>query len=119
MVKTLILNLTEFKKLSSIKMLISIFILMFVASCSLLETFVDRRRNAGAENIKKLYVGRSTPSEPAICYNGLFTDEAKIQNLADNECKKHNTGTHAVKTHTTKFTCKMFLPTHDYFKCIK
>ena len=119
MVKTLILNLTEFKKLSSIKMLITIFILILTTSCSLLEPFVDRRRNAGVENIKNLYVGRSTPSEPAICYNGLLADEAKIQQLADAECNKHNTGTHAVKIHTSRFTCKMFLPSHDYFKCVK
>lgn len=115
----LIYNLTEFKKLSSIKMLITIFILILTTSCSLLEPFVDRRRNAGVENIKDLYIGRSTPSNPAICYNGLITDEQSIQELANNECKKHNTGTHAIKTHTTNFTCKIFLPTHDYFKCIK
>lgn len=118
MVKTLIYNLTEFKKLSSIKMLITIFI-FFLTSCSLLEPFVDRRRNAGVENIENLYVGRSTPSSPAICYNGLITKEQQIQELADAECKKHNTGTSAVKTHTTRFTCKMFLPSHDYFKCVK
>ena len=100
-------------------MLITIFILTITSACSLLEPFVDRRRNAGVEDIKNLYVGRSTPEMPAICYNSLFTDDLQIQELADAECKKHNTGTHAVKTHTTKFTCKIFLPSHDYFKCIK
>ena len=55
-------------------MLITIFILILTTSCSLLEPFVDRRRNAGVENIENLYVGRSTPSEPAICYNGLLSD---------------------------------------------
>lgn len=112
-------NLTEFKKLSSIKMTIILFILIFSASCSLLDPFVDRRRNAGVENVKHLYVGRSTPENPAVCYNGLITDDEQIQALADAECKKHNTGTRAVKTHTSRFTCKMFLPSHDYFKCVK
>ncbi|MBQ7303361.1 MAG: hypothetical protein IJW75_00380 [Alphaproteobacteria bacterium] len=105
--------------MSSTKMLITIFILILTTSCSLIQPFVDRRRNAGVEDIKKLYVGRSTPSSPAICYNPLITNSQEIQALADAECKKHNTGTHAIKTHTTKFTCKMFLPSHDYFKCVK
>ena len=100
-------------------MTITIFILIFTTSCSLLDPFVDRRRNAGVEDIKNLYVGRSTPTHPAICYNGLIADEKQIQALADAECQKHNTGSKAVKTHTSKFTCKMFLPSHDYFKCIK
>ena len=98
---------------------ITIFILFFVSSCSLFEPFIDRRRNAGVEDIKNLYVGRSTPTNPAVCYNGLITNETEIQALADAECKKHNTGTKAVKTHTSKFTCKMFLPSHDYFECVK
>ena len=97
----------------------SIFILFSVTACSLVEPFVDRRRNAGVENIKNLYQGRSTPEAPAICYNGFISDEEQIQALADNECKKHNTGTKAIKTHTSKFTCKIFLPSHDYFKCIE
>ena len=100
-------------------MLIAILILMITSACSLLDPFVDRRRNAGIENINNLYVGRSTPEAPAICYNGLITDAKTIQNLADEQCRLHETGTHAVKTHTTKFSCKMFLPSHDYFKCVK
>ena len=100
-------------------MLITIFILLFTTSCSQFEPFVDRKRNAGVVNIKHLYTGRSTPTNPAICYNGLFSNDEYIQSLADLECKKHNTGTHAVKTHTTKFSCKIFMPSHDYFKCVK
>jgi hypothetical protein len=100
-------------------MLIVLFILCLTAACSLVEPFVDRRRNAGVENINDLYVGRSTPTSPAICYNGLIADDEQIQALADKECEKHNTGTHAVKTHSTNFTCKIFLPSHAYFKCVK
>ena len=100
-------------------MLITIFILLFTTSCSQFEPFVDRKRNAGVENLQYLYRGKSQPSKPAICYNGLIHSEEQVQALADNECKKHNTGTKALKTNTTKFTCKMLLPSHDYFKCVK
>ena len=39
--------------------------------------------------------------------------------LADEECVKHKTGTHAVPVRQTQFTCRLFLPTHIYFKCEK
>lgn len=108
----------EFLKLSSIKMATVAFIFLFSAGCSLLDPFVDRRRNAGAEDIRHLYVGRSRPEAPAVCYNGLWTDEKTIQEIADAECLKQKTGSHAQKTNQTSFTCKMFLPTHAYFKCV-
>ena len=93
--------------------------LLFLTGCSVLQPFVDRRRNAGETDMAKLYVGRSTPTEPAICSNGFFSSEETIQALADLECIRQKTGTHAVLTGTSRFTCKLLLPTHTYFKCEK
>lgn len=80
---------------------------------------MDRRRNAGEKDMAKLYVGESTPEEPAICYNILTTDYEEVKKMADEECIKHKTGTHAVPIKQTQFTCRLFLPTHIYFKCVK
>lgn len=102
--------------MSSIKIILLLF---FVSACSLVEPFVDRRRNAGEADLSKLYVGRSTLSEPAVCSNDLWTSQDQIQALADEVCLKNGTGTHAVQTHKTHFTCKFLLPTHTYFKCEK
>ena len=74
-------------------------ILLCLCGCSLFEPFVDRRRNAGARDINRLYVGKSKPEAPAICYNGLWTDEKTLQQMADAECQKHNPET---QSHTSK-----------------
>lgn len=102
--------------MSSIKI---ITLVLFLSACSLFEPFVDRRRNAGEMDVSKLYVGRSTLTEPAVCSNGLWTKQADVQALADEVCIKNNTGTHAVLVRKTHFTCKLLLPTHTYFKCEK
>ncbi len=104
--------------MSSIKNILTAAILLFLTACSLFEPFIDRRRNAGAD-LEHLYVGRSKPESPAICYNGLWTTEDELQALADAECQKHGTGVRAEKTGTTTLTCKLFLPTHAYYKCVK
>ena len=105
--------------MSSIKITSMLFVCALIGACSIFEPFIDRRRNAGETDITKLYVGRSTPEAPAVCANGLWTSDEKIQALADAECVKHQTGTHAVKTDVSHFTCKLLLPTHTYFKCEK
>lgn len=109
----------EFLKLSSLKITLAVLILCGLSACSLFEPFVDRRRNAGAQDISRLYVGKSKPAAPAVCYNGLWTDKQTLQNLADAECKKHKTGTHAEWVKKTSFSCKLFLPSHAYYKCVK
>jgi len=105
--------------MSSIKMVFTLTVLFVLSACSVFQPFVDRRRNAGQTDVSKLYVGRSTPDEPAVCANGLWTTDEKIQQLADEECAKHHPNTHAVLTHKTHLTCKLLLPTHTYFKCEK
>lgn len=77
---------------------------------------MDRRREAG--NTKEnLYVGKSTPEEPAICYNLLTTNFAEVQKLADEECQKHKTGFKATPVRQTVLTCKVLIPNHYYFRC--
>ena len=107
----------EFFKLSRSKFIKLMLLCLFVSRCSMLEPFVDRRREAGAKTMETLYVGQSKPNAPAICYNKLTTDFATIQQMADDECRKHKTGNRAVLTKETLFTCRLFLPNHIYFKC--
>lgn len=105
--------------MSRVKLLNIIMLACLVSSCSLFQPFVDRRRNAGEKDMSKLYVGRSQTDAPAICYNVLTTNYAEVKKMADEECLKHKTGTHAVPVKQTQFTCRLFLPTHIYFKCEK
>lgn len=103
--------------MSRVKFIILSIMCVSVASCSLFQPFVDRRRNAGVWNKERLYVGESKENAPAICYNGLITDFAKLQEMADDECQKNGKGSHAVFDRETKFSCRLFLPSHVYFKC--
>ncbi|MBR6327545.1 MAG: hypothetical protein IKR60_01550 [Alphaproteobacteria bacterium] len=105
--------------MSSIKIVSLASFLLILGACSVFEPFVDRRRNAGQTDPAKIYVGRSTPQKPAICSNNLWTRAETIQALADKECQKHHTGTHAIKTDVSHLTCKLLLPTHTYFECQK
>lgn len=99
--------------------LINIILLVAVLSgcASQFGPFVDRRREAGGFNNGVLYVGKSTDSEPAICYNKLYTSFDEIQKLADEECLNNKTGNHAVPHKETLFTCRFLVPNHYYFKC--
>ena len=105
--------------MSSIKMKCLCAFVLLLTACSVFEPFIDRRRNAGETDISKLYVGKSKPEAPAVCSNNLWTSKEQIQALADAECIKHHTGTHAVEVDVSHFSCKILLPTHTYFKCEK
>lgn len=105
--------------MSSLKMLVMLIVFTTTAACSLLDPFVDRRRNAGVQDKRYLYVGRSKPDAPAICYNPLWTDNEELQKMADAECQKQGTGSHAKKTGDSFFTCKLFLPSHANYQCVK
>lgn len=104
--------------MSSLKNILNAAFLLLIVGCSQIEPFVDRRRNAGAD-FEHLYIGRSRPASPAICYNGLWTSEEKLQEMADAECQKHGTGTHAEFVEKTILSCKLLLPSHAYYQCIQ
>lgn len=88
-------------------------------ACSVSAPFVDRRREAGVSVNDDLYIGASTPKNPAICYNALTTPYSEVLKLANEECRKHKTGTYAVPVRQTTFTCRLFIPNHFYFECAK
>ena len=92
---------------------------LFINACSQFEPFIDRRRDAGVRNLDKLYVGESLPDAPAVCYNNLWTDYGQIKKLADEECINNDTGRYAEPVKQTVFTCRLFVPNHFYFKCVK
>lgn len=95
-----------------------VFAACFLANaCSLTAPFVDRRREAGASTQETLYIGKSKPDKPAVCYNIIGTPYAKVKKLADAECRKHKTGSYATPVKQTVFTCKLLVPNHFYFNC--
>ena len=99
-------------KIINIAVLVSL-----LCGCAQFKPFVDRRREAGGFSDGALSVGKSTPENPAICYNVLYTPYSEVQTLADEECKKHKTGNKAVPVKQTVFTCRLLVPNHYYFKC--
>ena len=106
-------------QLSRLKIVSILVFVSFLCSCTQFTPFVDRRREAGGFETGALYVGQSTETEPAICYSKLFNSFDKIQAMADAECVKNGTGTHAVFEKETFFTCRLIMPRHAYFKCEK
>ena len=109
----------EFFKLSSQKLTLICLFLIFLNACSLLQPYVDRRRNPGVQDINRLYSGPSTPENPVICYNGWWSSEEELQKMADEECVKQGTGTHAEFVKKTHFDGKLLLPNHMHYKCVK
>ncbi len=95
-----------------------VFLTLALSACSVLDPFVDRKRDAGAPP-DKLYVGKSRKDAPSICYNILTTDYKTVKKMADDECVKYGTGTHAVPVSQEAFGCKLLLPARINFKCEK
>lgn len=92
---------------------------LLLAACSQFSPYIDRRRNVDATSAAQLYVGPSKPDAPVICFNKLTASMEDIQKLADAECVEQETGSRAVFVKETVFTCKLLLPNHMYFKCVK
>lgn len=109
----------EFLELSRVNLLIIVGAAMLVNACSITAPFVDRRREAGVSVNENLYIGASTPKNPAICYNALTTPYSEVLKLATEECRKHKTGAYAIPKEQTTFTCRLFIPNHFYFECVK
>ena len=109
----------EFSKLSSIKITVSALFLFLLAGCSILDPYIDRRRNPGVQNVSRLYSGPSKPDAPVVCYNGWYSDDEELQALATAECVKHGTGNFAEFERKSYFDGKLLLPNHAYYKCVK
>ena len=109
----------EFLKLSSQKLIFISICAFFVASCGILNPYIDRRRNPGVQDLAKLYSGPSTPDKPVVCYNPLYSTQEELQALADAECQKQQTGEKAEFVKKTRFDGKLLLPYHAHYQCIK
>jgi len=101
--------------LSTLKLSILIFLCAVVSACSQFAPFEDRRREPGTEYI---WVGASKPGSPAICYNPLFYGQEKILEQADELCKKEDVASHAELVDVDHFTCRLFVPSKAYYKCV-
>ncbi len=93
-------------------------LLLALGGCSLFQPYIDRRREAGVSDPSKLYIGLSKPEAPAVCYNNWVSDYAEVKKLADNECVKQKTGSHAEPVEQKILSCKLFTPNHFVFKCV-
>lgn len=108
----------EFLKLSSPKICIAGMFMLFLSGCSLFNPYIDRHRNPGVSDVSQLYIGPSKPNAPVVCYNPLLTDDAELQQIADEECRKHGTGVRAEFVEKTHFDGKLLLPSHAHYRCI-
>ena len=104
--------------MSSQKLILGALFVFFLSSCGILQPFVDRRRNPG-QDTNNLYVGPSKSNAPVICYNPLLTDDETLQQMADDECVKNNTGDKAEFVKKRHFEGRLLLPSHAYYKCLK
>lgn len=105
--------------MSSIKMNIVCLFLLFLSGCSVFSPYIDRRRNAGAQDVRFLYSGPSKPDAPVICYNALISSDEELQKIADAECVKEKTGVRAEFVQKSHFEGKLLLPSRAYYKCVK
>lgn len=101
--------------MSTLKLSILIFLCAVVSACSQFAPFEDRRREPGTAHV---WVGASKPESPAICYNPLFYRQEKILAQADELCKKENASSHAELVDIDYFTCRLFVPSKAYYKCV-
>ncbi len=109
----------EFFKLSRAKILNLVLLSAVLSGCTILDPYIDRRRNPGTSDVSKLYTGLSKIDAPAICYNQLLTSDEELQKMADEECVKNHTGTRAEFVKKDGFSCKVLLPATAYYKCVK
>lgn len=101
--------------MSTLKFSLLLSLVLGTAACSLFSPFEDRRREPGTEYV---YVGSSKPGRPVVCYNPLLEDKADIKVFADGLCREHKTGTHAEEVDNDVFSCRLFVPSKAYYKCV-
>lgn len=101
--------------MSTLKLSLLLSLVLSAASCSQLAPFEDRRREPGTEFV---YVGASRPGAPVICYNPLFYNDEEVKAVADSLCAETTPGTSALKVENDVFSCRFFVPSKAYYKCI-
>lgn len=101
--------------MSTLKLSLLLSLLLGISACSQISPFEDRRREPGTEYV---YKGASRPGKPAICYNPLLDNEAEVREVADELCRKNNPDTQAELVNIDYFTCRLFVPSKAYYKCV-
>ena len=101
--------------MSTLKLSMLLILCAIVSACSQIEPFEDRRREPGTAQI---YIGSSHPGEPAICYNPLFYKQEIVKQKVDELCRNHKEGMHAELVNVDYFTCRLFVPSKAYYKCV-
>ena len=86
--------------------------LLLLSACAQFGPFVDARREAGREGT----VGQSTPNRIAVCYNPLWSDMKKVEQLAKEGCAQ--TKRKAQADGKKYFNCSFFSPSTAFYKCI-
>jgi len=102
--------------LSTLKLSILIFLCAVITACSQVTPFEDRQREPGTIYI---YKGASKPDKPAICYNPLFYSKEEILERANKLCQENNPKTHAEFVDVDYFSCRLFVPSKAYYKCVE
>ena len=105
--------------MSSWKIINSIIFVSFLSACTAFEPYIDRRREAGGLANGALYIGKSAPEKPAVCYNKFYSSFEEVKAVADASCVENNTGTHAEPLEERVFSCTFATPAVYYFECKK
>ncbi|MCM1323430.1 MAG: hypothetical protein NC218_04650 [Acetobacter sp.] len=101
--------------MSTLKLSLLLSLVLGLNACSQFQAFEDRRREPGTEYV---YVGASKPDAPALCYNPLWEKDTTLQEKADALCQKTNPATVAELVGKDYFTCRLFVPSKAYYKCV-
>lgn len=101
--------------MSTLKLSLLLSLILGITGCSQFQAFEDRRREPGTEYV---YVGASRPGAPALCYNPLWERDADLQAKADALCEKNDASTKAELIEKDYFTCRLFVPSKAYYKCV-
>ena len=86
---------------------------LFLAACGQMGPYIDAHREAGQIQL----VGQSTPDRVAVCYNPLWTNKDKIEELAVQEC--HKTNRKPIYSETKWFSCCLITPSTAFYDCQK
>lgn len=102
--------------MSTLKLSLLLSLVLGISGCSQFQAFEDRRREPGTEYV---YVGSSKPKAPVLCYNPLWESDAKLQEKADDLCRKTNASSKAELRNKDYFSCRLFVPSKAYYKCVE
>ena len=104
-------------ELSSWKIINLFVFICLISACSVFEPYIDRRREAGGLADGALYVGKSKPEKPAVCYNKLYSSFEEVKAVADASCIENKTGVYAEPISENVIGCTLVTPSVYYFEC--